>query len=300
MNFEQLETLVCLARLRNFHAVAEALNTSQPGVSLRIQRLEEELGALLFDRTQRSVSLTALGRECLAYAEQIVAWRDELQSRVQGPLRGRVNLGVSELIAHTWLSDLLAALTSRYSGLRINPTIDLTPRLLSELDAGEFDVILIGTQTLSTTNPVLNLGSVSYRWMGRPPVSISKAPLTPRDLQARQIITWSKEAALHRPIGDWFIAHGSYPEEPITCNSALTMAAMAAAGLGISLLPVELVQRELAEGQLAIIPVEPEFEPVEYKAVYSNRRGSLGEVVATTAQEISTFDKKPTRPGRAA
>ena len=170
MNFEQLETLVCLARLRNFRAVAETLNTSQPGVSLRIQRLEEELGALLFDRTQRSVSLTALGRECLAYAEQIVAWRDELQSRVQGPLRGRVSLGVSELIAHTWLSDLLAALTSRYSGLRINPTIDLTPRLLSELDAGEFDVILIGTQTLSTTNPVLNLGSVSYRWMGRPRV----------------------------------------------------------------------------------------------------------------------------------
>ena len=78
------------------------------------------------------------------------------------------------------------------------------------------------------------------------------------------------------------------------------MAAMAVAGLGISLLPVELVQRELAEGQLAIIPVEPEFEPVEYKAVYSNRRGSLGEIVATTAQETSTFDKKPTRPGRAA
>lgn len=297
MNFEQLETLVCLSRLRSFRAVAEALNTSQPGVSLRIQRLEEELGVLLFDRTQRSVSLTALGRECLAYAEQIVAWRDELQSRVQGPLHGRINLGVSELIAHTWLSDLLSALSSRYPGLRINPTIDLTPKLLSELDAGEFDVILIGAHALSTTHPVRDLGSVSYRWIGRPPVAVSDTPLTPRDLQARQIITWSKEAALHRSIGDWFIAHGSYPEEPITCNSALTMAAMAVAGLGISLLPVELVQRELAEGQLAIIPVEPEFEPVEYKAVYSSRRGSLGEIVATTAGEVSTFDKKPARPG---
>ena len=298
MNFEQLETLVCLARLRSFRATAEVLNTSQPGVSLRIQRLEEELGAVLFERTQRSVSLTAVGRECLAHAEQIVGLRDELRNRVQGPLHGRVNLGVSELIAHTWLSDLLAALASRYPGLRINPTIDLTPRLLSELDAGEFDVILVGAQVLTTVNPMINLGSVRYHWMGRPPVGGSGRPLGVHDLQAHQIITWSRQAALHRPIGEWFIAHGSYPKEPITCNSALTMAAMTAAGLGVSLLPVELVQRELAEGRLVIIPVEPEFEPVEYKAVYASRRDTLGKIVATTAREISTFDKKPRQPDK--
>jgi DNA-binding transcriptional LysR family regulator len=291
MNFEQLETLVCLARLRSFRGAAAKLNTSQPGVSLRIQRLEKELGAQLFERTKRTISLTALGRECLAYAEQIVVWRDELRSGValRGPIRGRVNLGVSELIAHTWLSDLLASLAARYSGVHVNPTIDLTPKLLLELEAGDFDVILIGSQRLTTTHPVLDLGTVAYRWMGKPPTIPLTKPLTPRDLQARQIITWPEEAALHRSIRDWFIDHGAYPEEPITCNSALTMAAMAAAGLGISLLPEEVVKRELSEGRLAIIPVEPEFEPVQYKAVYVKRRGSLGEIVANTAKEISTF-----------
>jgi DNA-binding transcriptional LysR family regulator len=291
MNFEQLETLICLARLRSFRATAKRLNTSQPGVTLRIQRLEEELGAQLFERTQRTVSLTALGRECLAYAEQIVVWRDEIQDRVArlGAIRGRVNLGVSELIAHTWLSDLLASLAARYPRVHINPTIDLTPKLLHDFDGGEFDVVLIGARALTTTHPVLDIGSVAYRWMEKPPAVPSMKPLTPRDLQSRQIITWPKDAALHRSIRDWFLDHGAYAFEPITCNSALTMATMAAAGLGISLLPVEVVQRELAEGRLAIIPVEPEFEPVQYKAVYAQRRGSLGEIVAQTAKQISTF-----------
>ena len=130
--------------------------------------------------------------------------------------------------------------------------------------------------------------------MGRPRGTQIGRPLTPRDLQNERIITWPKQAAVHRSIRDWFVAHGAYPEEMITCNSSLTMAAMAAAGLGVSLLPVPVVERELAEGQLAIIPVEPEFEPLPYRAVYPRRGGSLGELVAQTAREVSTFDGVPT------
>src|SRR5580704_9351018 len=97
MNFQQLETLVSLSRLRNYHAVADQLGTTQPSVSLRIQRLEQELGIKLLERSQNGVSLTPSGRECLAYAEQILSWRGEMLAHAGNPnvLRGRVSIGVS-------------------------------------------------------------------------------------------------------------------------------------------------------------------------------------------------------------
>src|SRR5262245_58413729 len=88
--------------------------------------------------------------------------------------------------------------------------------------------------------------------------------LTPRDLQTRRILTWTKQAALYQSIDDWFIRHNAYPSDRILCNTTMSIVNLTASGLGISLLPIELVKRELAENILSIIPTEPEFAPVRY------------------------------------
>lgn len=292
MNLLQLESLIWVARLKSFRAAATRLNTTQPGISLRIQHLEKELGARLVDRTQRTISLTAAGRECVAYAERIILWSNELRVRTgaQEVVRGRVSLGVSELVAHTWLADLLSVIGSRYPEVQIDTNVEMTPRLLRGLEAGEYDLTLLGTHRLVTTYAVRDLGSLRFRWMEKPEGNMSRKKLTPRDLQNRRVITWSKEAAIYRLVEDWFTRNGAYPGERITCNTALTMASLAAAGLGVTLLPRELVKQELAAGMLRVIPTEPELDPVRYHAVYiPARRGSLAELVAETAREVSTF-----------
>lgn len=292
MNLSQLESLVWIARLKSFRGAATRLNTTQPAISLRIQRLEKELGRRLVDRTSRTMSLTAEGRECFAYAERIMLWTSELRTRAGGRnvFRGRVSLGASELVAHTWLADLLSVIDSKYPDVQIDANVEMTPRLLRGLDAGEYDVTLLGTHRLATTHAVLDLGSLRFHWMEKPGGKKSRRPLTPRDLQDRRVITWSKDAAIFRLIENWFIGNGAYPGERITCNTAVTMAALAAAGLGITLLPRELVQRELSAGMLRVISTEPELDPVGYHAVYvPARRGSLAELVAKTAAEVSTF-----------
>src|SRR4030095_13817809 len=103
MNLEQIETMAWVARLRSFSMAAIKMNTTQPAVSKRVQELEKELGVLLFNRTQRHVQLTLKGRECLAYAEKIMAVVLDLKSHIsaQHVVSGRVSLGVSELIAQT-------------------------------------------------------------------------------------------------------------------------------------------------------------------------------------------------------
>jgi DNA-binding transcriptional LysR family regulator len=291
MRLQQLESFVWVARLRSFRAAAARLNMTQPGVSLRIQELEKEVGASLLDRSKRAVSLTAEGRDCLAYAEQIMTWSAELRTRAQSKNpRGRVSLGVSEMIAHTWLSDLLSTMSVRYPEVQIDPTIDMTPALLRGLEGGDYDVILAGAHRLTTTFPVLDLGETSFHWFGKDPLGNKPPPFTPRDLEGSRIITWSKDAEIYRSIEHWFISNGAHPARRITCNTAATMATLAAAGLGITLLPTELVRRELADGTLRIIQTDPEFEPVRYHAIYvPTRQVSLGQIVAEAARKISSF-----------
>src|SRR5262249_23586781 len=154
--------------------------------------------------------------------------------------RGRVSLGVSELIAHTWLPALLSTMGSRYPEVQIDTTIDMTPALLHGLEAGDYDVILAGAHRIATTFPTRSLGETTFHWLGRDPPE-GKPPFTPRDLERSRIITWSKDAAIYASIQDWFISHGAGSARRITCNTAATMASLAVAGLGITLLPLELV-----------------------------------------------------------
>jgi len=291
MRLLQLESFVWVARLRSFRAAAARLNMTQPGISIRIQELEREMGTSLIDRSRRAVSLTAEGRDCLAYAEQIMTWTAELRTRAQSKNpRGRVSLGVSEMIAHTWLSDLLSTMSSRYPEVQIDTTIDMTPPLLRGLEDGDYDVILAGAHRIATTFPVLDLGQTSFHWFGKHLPSDKPPPFTPRDLEGSRIITWSKDAAIYLSIQDWFVSHGAHPARRITCNTAATMATLAAAGLGITLLPAELVRREVSDGALTMIPTDPDFAPVRYHAVYApGRPGSLRQIVAEAAKETSTF-----------
>jgi DNA-binding transcriptional LysR family regulator len=298
MNLRQLEALVWVARLKSFRAAAAQLNTTQPAISLRVQELERALDVRLFDRNRRRVSLTAEGREYLATAEQVVRMVSELRPRGVGAAAtgGRVSLGISELIAHTWFARLIARMGERHPEVKIDATVDTTPALVRGLDAGEFDVVLAGAHKLTTTHPTLELGSRPFAWIEKPGAPIRR-PLRPRDLQARRIITWAKGAAIHPSIERWFLQDGAYPIHRITCNTAVTMAVLAAAGLGVALLPPDLVERELADGALRIVPTEPAFEPVRYRAIYVPAPGSLGRIVAEAAAEVSTFAKPPRRRG---
>lgn len=292
MNFQQLETLVWLARLRNYHAVADQLRTTQPSISLRIQRLEQELGTRLLARSQASVALTPAGRECLIYAERILAWRAELLAHAGNPdvLRGRVSIGVSEIIADTWLPRLLAAMAAERPAVVVDTHVDLTPRLSRGLDDGTYDLILAGSHRLTTEYATQSLGQTPLSWMAAPGAFPTAAPLTPQDLQRLPLITWPRHSAIYGRIADWFAAHNAHPVPQHTCNSVISMARLAAAGLGLALLPPRVVERELAAGALSVIPTTPVFPPVQYRAIYDPRRSTLGAVVAGIAAACTIFD----------
>ena len=73
MNLDHLITFTKIVRLGSFSEVARGLSISQPAVSFQIQKLEQELGMRLIDRTQKALILTAAGKRVLKFAESVAA-----------------------------------------------------------------------------------------------------------------------------------------------------------------------------------------------------------------------------------
>src|SRR5207248_2309727 len=96
MELRQLRYFVALAETQNFHRAAERLNMAQPPLTVAIRKLEDELGARLFDRSVRGAALTPAGAAALDVARATLMQADRLREAVREGAdgeRGRLRVG---------------------------------------------------------------------------------------------------------------------------------------------------------------------------------------------------------------
>ncbi len=145
ISLQQIETFYWTARLGGFHAAARHQHLTQPTISARIQELESQLGAQLFERGRGGSGLTLAGQDALSQAEKILNLADEF-ARIgerRDPMRGLLRLGANESTAMAGLTELLTQLKATYSGLRIEITVDLGAQLSRRMIARELDLAIL-------------------------------------------------------------------------------------------------------------------------------------------------------------
>lgn len=185
MNFslDDLRAFVAVAERSSFRAAADAIHVSQPAISRRIDKLEESLGLRLFDRTTRSVELTAVGREFEPRARQLL---HDLQNAL-------LDLGVSACAevpkvriacvtsaVRYLLAEALIAFRRHYPGVRVLVVDGGAQDVISSVANGEVD---FGFSFLGEQN-----GNLDYR----PIFSDAYVAICHRDheLARRQRLTW--------------------------------------------------------------------------------------------------------------
>jgi DNA-binding transcriptional LysR family regulator len=123
MDSPALKAFIAVAETGSFSQAAEQLHLTQPAVTRRIQLLEEQAGARLFDRLGRQVLLTEAGRTLLPRAQQILAListtLQELQD-LSGAVRGQLRLLTSHHIGLHRLPEVLRAFKLRYPQVQLN------------------------------------------------------------------------------------------------------------------------------------------------------------------------------------
>lgn len=147
MNSSQLECFVSLAGTLNFVKTAEQLGLSQPAVSKQIKSMEEELGAPLFFRTSRSVTLTPAGIRFLPEAADMLSIYYRSKQRIRafsGESHHPLRIGYSDPLLMRIFHELLREYLASYPDLPVAPELvcDQTDANLSRLQSGQLDLIL--------------------------------------------------------------------------------------------------------------------------------------------------------------
>ncbi len=291
MNLRQLETFLWIVRLGSFAAAAERMNATQATISIRIQELERTLGVKLFDRRHRSATLTAKGRELVAMADQLMNMVDAIQSHIGNPrsIGGIVRIGVADVIAMTWLHDLVAAVREAYPKARMNLKVGMAIDLIDELRHGELDLVLAPGEIWVKEFTSVPLGATEFVWITSPLQHVPTRPLTPRDLQEWPIITLSERSYHYRIVNLWFKNNNAVCREFVLCNSIAAIVSLTRKGLGVGLIPVVAVREELATGTLRVVECKPPIPPLNFYALLPEGEMLLARRVAAIAGKVSGF-----------
>jgi LysR family hydrogen peroxide-inducible transcriptional activator len=143
---KQLRYFVALTEIEHFGRAAEACFVSQSAFSNAIQELEGLLEVQLVDRTNRSVTITAMGQQLATQARLCLRDVESLVEMARGqrePLTGELHLGVIPTIAPFLLPAALPRLRRRYPKLQLYLHEDQSQRIYDRLMDGELDVILL-------------------------------------------------------------------------------------------------------------------------------------------------------------
>ncbi len=146
MQIHQIRYFCAVAKTGSFTRAAEREHVAQPSLSQQVRKLEDELGARLFDRLGRSVRLTSFGEVFLRRAEAILREVGDAKREVEemaGLERGRVVVGAIPTIAPYFLPERLAGFALKFPEVRVSVVEEITPVLLERLQEAAIDMALL-------------------------------------------------------------------------------------------------------------------------------------------------------------
>ena len=146
MELHQLRYFQAVARFRSFTRAAEHERISQPSLSQQIRKLEDELGARLFDRLGRRIRLTAIGERFQEHTRRILNNLEDAQRDVKGMLglhTGEAFVGVIPTVAPYILPQTLRRCSKAFPEITIDIVEDLTHGLIKRLADGDLDLALL-------------------------------------------------------------------------------------------------------------------------------------------------------------
>lgn len=149
MTLQDLRYLLALVEHQHFGRAATTCGVSQPTLSIQVRKLEDLLGVVLFERTNKTVAPTAACLGMIGHARAAVAETEAMLAvakNMRDPLAGRFRLGIIPTLAPYLLPLIFAPLRDALPALEVEPWEDQTMAILERLRAHELDAILLATE----------------------------------------------------------------------------------------------------------------------------------------------------------
>jgi len=249
---KQLKYLCAIAEKQHFGKAAKSCFVTQSTLSVGIQELEQSLGLPLVERGRKSALLTAAGENVVKRASEILAQvralKEEAASATE-PLSSRIRLGAIPTIAPYLLPDTLALIRKHHPRLQLLIREDLSANLVSLLNQGQLDLILLALPypvEAAYTHELFSDPFVLAHPVGH--ALEKRSVIKPRDLRGHDILLLEQGHCLRSHILDSCNLTNSQISLTFEATSLHTIVPMVANGVGITLLPKMAVDKGILKG----------------------------------------------------
>lgn len=293
MNIKQLEAFAAVADLGSFRRAAERLGTTQPNISTRIAALEARLGVILMERDAGSVRLTAKGTELLRKAREVLsAVEDLIAAADDGALfEGVIRLGVTEMIAHSWLHEFLQSLKQMYPNVIVELNVDMSVNLSRDLFDQSLDLVFqSGPFDLRQTSGRVELDEYAFAWVASPSLGIDSEQTTLDDLVAFPLLIQARGTLPYQHLSQHIADEGARSARIAPSTSMSAGLQMAIEGLGVACMPEAMIGDQVKSGELVRLSYGWTPEPLRFLARYH------AESAAIYVKEAAALAARIARP----
>jgi LysR family hydrogen peroxide-inducible transcriptional activator len=255
----QLQYVVAVADELSFHRAAERCHVSQPTLSTQLAQVEDALGVRLFERSQRKVLVTAVGRDIVDRARRLILEADEIvgaTQRIGDPLSGTIRLGILPTISPYLLPSTTPQLRKKLPRLRIAWVEEKTDVLVRKLRDGELEGAVLALEA--------DVGDVVRAVIAKDPFMVVMPPghglaaktasVAQAELRGEELLLLD-EGHCFRDQALEACSKARVREGEFRGTSLSTLVQMVAGGAGITLIPALAVDAEARRARLRVRPL---------------------------------------------
>jgi LysR family hydrogen peroxide-inducible transcriptional activator len=258
MNLNELRYAVAVSQMRNFRRAAEKCFVTQPALSLAIQKLEDELGVQLFERSRKEVTLTPIGARIVEQAQRVLeeAGRiPEIAKQGRDQLAGKLKLGAIYTVAPYLLPELIPILHRKAPQMPLEVMEGLTAQLDVMLRDGSIDAAIIALPfdvPNVTTLPLYDeaftvVVPTEHAWAKR-------ASIRAEELTTEKVLMLASGHCFSNQVVEACPELRKEGRDTLQGNSLETIRNMVASGLGITVLPASADAPRYRSPLLKVVP----------------------------------------------
>ena len=263
----RLQVFHTVARLLSFTKAAETLHMTQPAVTFQVRQLEEHFNTRLFDRTHNRISLTEAGKRVFEYSDRIFEHYAEMESAVRemtGDVSGVLMIGASTTIAEYLLPALLGDFKKKYPDVNVQLKVSNSDGIVHMVENNVIDLGVVESPVMNKNlvvevcriDQLVAVVTPGHPLADRTSVSIG-------DLLEHPYICREEGSGTREVIAEYMTQQGVNAGQvhlTMELGSPDSIKGAVEAGMGVSIISLATVQKELKLGTLVALTMEPSLE----------------------------------------
>lgn len=275
MEFRQLFTFKKIVELRSFTQAADSLGYSQPTVTSHIHALEEHLGVKLFDRIGRKIVLTDAGSQLIKYVSQITEIYTQIEdmAKDQDVTRGKIKIGAPETLTIYRLEPILREYRQTFPQVDIALINDSNAPMYEKLNRGEIDIAFqIAADYEYKDYVAIHLAYEPFVLVANTDCKIDSLESN-SDQLINECVIYNARGCIYRMVfEDYLKSKHIVPRNSIELWSIEAIKQGVINGLGISMLPLITVKKDIDEGRLKLVDLHLQSDSVSTQLIYHKNK----------------------------